>query len=126
MRERASSGFSKGYSLYIKVAAAMYIITGILLFLLAVITSKVEAEEVVARIGVLVIYLVSTAAGGYIIGKQKAQRRLLWGIFAGVVYFIIALAIGMALGAGLPADMVRFLTAMCICVAGGGIGGILS
>ena len=42
----------------------MYIISGLLLVLLALIVSRVEKEDAVAQVGVIVIYVLSCGIGG--------------------------------------------------------------
>lgn len=110
----------------IKTTLVMYIITGLLLILLAFIVSKVDKADMVARIGVIVIYVVSCMLGGYVIGKWKKRQKFLWGLFAGGIYAAILLAIGIIIGMGSFPEPVTALTTILVCMGSGMLGGMIS
>lgn len=110
----------------VKATLVMYIITGLLLVLLAFIVSKSEREETVARIGIIAIYVISCMLGGYIIGKIKKTRKFLWGLLAGSVYVTILLAVGIIVGMGTLPELVTALTSAAVCMAAGMLGGMIS
>lgn len=64
----------------------MYIISGLLLVLLAFIVSRVEKEDAVAQVGVIVIYVLSCGIGGFVLGKWKKRQKFLWGLLVGILY----------------------------------------
>lgn len=110
----------------IKTILVMYIITGLLLILLAFLASKVEKPDVVAHIGVIVIYVVSCMLGGYMIGKWKKRQKFLWGLLAGTVYVVILLAIGIIIGMGSLPNPIAALTTILVCMGSGMLGGMVS
>lgn len=73
----------------------MYIISGLLLVLLALIVSRVEKEDAVAQVGVIVIYVLSCGIGGFVLGKWKKRQKFLWGLLVGILY--VATLLGAAL-----------------------------
>lgn len=110
----------------IKAVLVMYIVTGLLLVLLAFVVSKAEKEEMIARIGVIAVYVISCVLGGYVMGKCKGTKKFLWGILAGVIYVVILLAIGVIIGMGSFPNPITALTATVICAASGMLGGMVS
>lgn len=59
----------------------MYIISGLLLVLLALIVSRVEKEDAVAQVGVIVIYVLSCGIGGFDPGKMEEKAEVFVGAF---------------------------------------------
>lgn len=110
----------------IKTILAMYIVTGLLLVVLAFIVSKAEKEEMVARIGVVAVYVISCMLGGFIIGKCKGKKKFVWGILVGAIYAAILIGIGVVIGMGTLPNLITGITAMAICVASGMLGGMIS
>ena len=72
----------------------------------------------------MVIYAVGSFIAGFGVGKLKKEKRLLWGICAGVVYFAAVLAISIISGGGIHADGGRLAGCVFICVAAGTIGAV--
>lgn len=110
----------------LKTLLVMYIVTGLLLIFLAFLVSKVEKEEMVARIGVIAIYVISCMLGGFIVGKMKKTRKYLWGILAGSAYVVILLAIGLIIGMGSLPEPVNAITTIGVCMGAGMLGGMIS
>ena len=49
----------------LKILLAMYLVSGLLLVILTVLVSRLEQEELVANVGVIVVYVVSCALGDF-------------------------------------------------------------
>lgn len=109
----------------VKVVLVMYIITGLLLVLLAFITEKSAREDMVVNIGVIVIYVVSSGIGGLILGKMRGVRKFLWGMLAGCIYFAIMAAVSLALSTQGEIDLIHMVTAFSICAGAGMAGGMI-
>ena len=60
-----------------------YVVTGILLLLLAMALYRLELNEKSVSAAVTAIYVLSTLAGGIVIGKLAKVRRFLWGLLLG-------------------------------------------
>ena len=110
----------------IKTLLMMYIITGLLLVLLAFIVSKVQKEDLVAQIGVIAIYVISCGFGGYVIGKWKKQQKFLWCLLAGVLYVAVLLVIALVIQKGDLPHPIAMGTTAAICAGAGMIGGMVS
>ena len=86
-----------------KVLLVMYILTGILLFILAAVLYKMELSEAAVNISIIISYIVVGFVGGFIIGKIKKSRKYLWGAVMGLLYFAVLLIVSLILKKGLDA-----------------------
>ena len=80
-----------------KVLLVMYILTGILLFILAAVLYKMELSEAAVNISIIISYIVVGFVGGFIIGKNKKSRKYLWGAVMGLLYFAVLLIVSLIL-----------------------------
>ncbi len=103
-----------------------YIITGILLLLLAFLMLKLDISNGVLSGGILVTYILSSFTGGFLLGKSTEQRRFLWGLGMGALYFIILLLISILTNSVMGMEAVRVITVMVICLVSGMLGGMIS
>ncbi len=104
----------------------MYIVTGALLFLLAFLLYKMELEENIVTIGIMVIYVISGLLGGIIIGKRMKTRRFLWGIVVGAAYFLVLMIGSILMNRGLTSDGLHVMMTLLMCMGAGMIGGMVS
>ena len=105
---------------------AMFIISGLLLLILALLLYKLELSESVIRVGIVVIYVVSGLFGGFLMGKIMREQKYLWGLAAGVIYFVVLfVASGMVKG-GFDIEPVKLATTLILCGASGMAGGMVS
>ena len=54
---------------------------------------KFDLSEKTVRIGILAVYIISTFAGGFAMGKMGKTRKFLRGFMLGMLYFLLLLAI---------------------------------
>lgn len=112
------------------VLAMMYVVSGVLLLGLAVLLYNFELSEETVRIGVIVIYITSGFAGGFLIGRWMQDKKYLWGLMAGGVYYLLLFALSLVIkqgmGEALTLDVVRMLTTLVICVVSSMAGGMIS
>lgn len=104
----------------------MYVITGLALLSLALVLLKLQPEETVINIGIMIIYVVSCLIGGLIAGRRMHTRKFFWGILMGAVYFLILLIGSLLLNRGIGSDSVHIITTLVMCMAAGMIGGMIS
>lgn len=110
----------------LKSLLASYIITGVLLMVLAMLLYRLELNEKTVSASIVAIYVLSTLAGGFIIGKLMKVRRFFWGLSLGVVYFALLLLITLGVYKGLNGDGANLLTTFLLCAGGGMAGGMIS
>lgn len=109
-----------------KVLLAMYIITGILLVILAALLYKLELSEAAVNIGIIVIYVLVGFLGGVLIGKIQGTRKYMWGALLGLSYFAVLLIVSLAVHKGLDSGIQHVLTTLVLCTASGAVGGMIS
>ena len=103
-----------------------WLATGVLLLLLALLLWKLNLKEGQISVGITVTYLLSCFVGGWFLGRKSLKRRFLFGLLAGVCYFVLLLAVSMiARPGGLP-QVREILTTLALCAGGGMAGGMVS
>ncbi len=109
-----------------KAAVATYVITGVLLLVLSFLLYKLRLSDSVVNVGIWIIYGLSNIAGGIIIGKLMKNKRLIWGMLIGALYFLLLLTVSLCTGGIGGVNWVKIAECMLICIMCGGAGGILS
>lgn len=110
----------------IKSIISAYIITGILLLLTAFLLYKMEPEQSLVSIGILVIYVLSCFLGGLIAGKSIKSRKFFWGMITGMLYFMLLLGASWITGGGIHSAAGQIVTTLLLCIGGGMLGGMLA
>ena len=103
-----------------------YIITGILLLVLAVLLYKLNLDKGKVTAGITGIYVVSAFAGGLLIGKLQKVRKFIWGLMLGILYFLLLVLVSFGVYHTLQGDVMQIVTTLVLCAAGGMLGGMLS
>ena len=110
----------------LKSLLASYIITGILLLILAFLVYKFELDEQVVVGGIVSIYIISTFMGGFIIGKLTEVKKFLWGMIIGTIYVLLLFAISYGLYREFNTNGLNTISTIILCVGGGTFGGMLA
>ncbi len=105
---------------------SMFIISGLLLLLLAFLLYRFELSEGIVKTGIIVIYVLSGVAGGFFMGRLRKEKKFLWGLLAGVLYFAILFLISLIVKGGFNMDWIKLMTTFILCAASGMIGGMIS
>lgn len=103
-----------------------YIITGLLLLLTAFLLYRLEPEQSLVSLGILVIYVFSSFLGGMLCGKKIGTRKFVWGLATGAVYFLFLFAASWMFGGGIQSEAGEIVTTMLLCLGGGMLGGMLA
>ena len=103
-----------------------YMVTGILLLLLAFLMLKVDLSGSILNGGILVTYVLSSFTGGFLLGKSAEQKRFLWGLGMGALYFIMLVLISVLTNSVMGMEASRVITVMVICLFSGMLGGMIS
>lgn len=108
----------------------MYAVSAILLFLLAILLYQMELTKEAVKIGVIVIYIASGFAGGFFAGRQMRDKKYLWGLLAGGLYYVILVLFSLLVKQGMEeaasVEPMRMLTTLLLCTVSGMAGGMLS
>lgn len=110
----------------LKSLLTSYILTAVSLLILALLLYKLELNEQKVTMGIVIIYVLSTFAGGFILGKLVRERRFFWGLMLGMIYFALLLIVSIAVNHSLQMGGTNLVTTMLLCVGGGMIGGMIS
>ena len=110
----------------LKALLFSYVVTGILLVLLAMLLYKFELNEKIVSGAIVGIYVVATLAGGMMIGRMAKMKRFLWGMGLGILYFGLLLLITLGVYRTLNGSGVNLMTTLILCAGGGMTGGMLS
>lgn len=110
----------------VKALLAAYVVTGILLIILALALYKFELNEGAVTAGVTAVYLISTFTGGLVVGKLAKVRRFLWGIVLGILYFALLLLVTVGIYRTFHGSSTEILMTFALCAGGGMAGGMIS
>lgn len=110
----------------VKALLAAYVVTGILLIILALALYKFELNEGAVTAGVTAVYLISTFTGGLVVGKLAKVRRFLWGIVLGILYFALLLLVTVGIYHTFHGSSTEILVTFALCAGGGMAGGMIS
>lgn len=110
----------------VKALLAAYVVTGILLIILALALYKFELNEGAVTAGVTAVYLISTFTGGLVVGKLAKVRRFLWGIVLGILYFALLLLVTVGIYRTFHGSSTEILVTFELCAGGGMAGGMIS
>lgn len=110
----------------LKILIITYIITGFLLLLLSFLMLKMDLSNAVLSGGIVFTYILSSFIGGLLLGKKAEQKRFLWGLGMGAVYFVILLLISVLGNTMAGIDTNSIFSSMLICLFSGMLGGMIS
>lgn len=110
----------------LKALLLSYIVTALLLFLLAGLLYKMNLGEKTVSAGIIAIYITSTLIGGIALGKMAKARRFLWGLCIGAGYFLLLLLITFGVYRTIDTTGMNLVTTFMLCAGGGMVGGMIS
>lgn len=109
-----------------KCMLAAYVLTAGLLLLLALLLYRFGLSEKVVSVCIIVIYIVVTFLAGLIAGKRAGEKKFLWGLAMGCIYFLILTAVSFAVNREVGSDIGNLVTVFLLCGGSGMLGGMIS
>jgi len=103
-----------------------YLISFLLISLAAFILFKSNLSASQMKPGIYAIYAIACLFGGFLTGRRLQEKRILWGIILGFIYFVVLLLLSFALTHTFPQLSAKTLITLCLCLIGGLIGAIIS
>lgn len=103
-----------------------YIISAILLSVLAFVLYKFRLPESQVNLGISGVYILSCFIGGFLAGKAMKSRRFFWGLVTGALYFGFLLFMSFLQDGGITGETVHIATVFAMCTLSGMAGGMLS
>lgn len=111
---------------FLKALMGGYIITVVLLLLLSLGLFKLDLANWIITAGIIVIYAVSCFLGGLYIAAGENNRKLLWGLAYGLLYYILLAVASLIISKGAPINTAEALRGFLVCIAAGLVGGFSS
>lgn len=103
-----------------------YLITTGLLLLLALMLYRFNLSEKIVSISIIAIYIIVTFLAGFLTGKREGNKKFLWGLLMGTLYFAILIVISLIVNHGMNEVSGNFFTVLVLCAGSGMLGGMLS
>lgn len=110
----------------VKTLLCSYVVTGILLLALTVLLYKAGISEENVNAGIILIYVISTFSGGFVLGKLTGRKKFLWGLMAGIIYYLLLLIISFGVYHTVQLEFPGAAAAFFLCAGGGMLGGMIS
>ena len=124
--EQAAGGVEIPAVFLLKCLLFSYIVTAVLLAVLAFLLYKLGLGEKLVSGAIIAIYVLATVLGGFIAGKRMKNRRFMWGLLVGAAYFVILAVVSAVFGQGAIQVGRSFFTTLVLCAGGGMLGGMMS
>lgn len=110
----------------VKATIAVAIVTVILLLIMAFMLFKFNLSDGFIMVGIYITYVVSCFVGGLIIGKVRGEKKYLWGMIVGLVFFVTLSLISLIVTGELYGSGMKAIGALVVCVLGGAVGGMIA
>ena len=78
------------------------------------------------NLGIILIYVIGTFSGGFVMGKLEGQKKFLWGFGTGVVYFVLLLLISFGMYREVSSGTGDLFLTFVLCTGGGMLGGMVA
>ncbi|WP_306480017.1 TIGR04086 family membrane protein [Mediterraneibacter sp.] len=111
---------------FVKSLLCGYIVTGLLLLILALMLYKFGLNEQNVNAGIVLIYVISTFSAGFVLGKLSGTKKFLWGLLAGMAYFLLLMLITLGIYHAFQGDVRNVLVTFLLCAGGGMLGGMIA
>ena len=117
---------SAGVIFMLKCLLFSYVLTGGLLFLLAFVLYRFGLQENIVNISIILIYVAVTFLSGLIVGKKAVNRRFVWGLLMGVIYFMVLAVVSLLVNRSVESVASDFVSVFLLCAGSGMLGGMVS
>ena len=107
-------------------SALSLLISGILIAIGAYFMLSGKMTGNTERIFVNAVRILSCFSGGFFCGRKNKKRGFLWGLLAGLLYFLVLMLLRPLAGASLLTDTFKIATVLITCLASGMLGGMCS
>lgn len=110
---------------FIKGLLAAYILSAIVILVLALIMFHWDVSEGVIRGGIIFTYVISCFVCGILVSRHHSGRKYVWGILAGGLYYLILLLVSMVCNHAIATNIPGIVPVLFFCLSGGMLGGML-
>ena len=109
----------------LKVLGGAYVLTALMLLLIAFAVYKLGISEKIVAIGIVLVYIVSCLVAGLLMGKLMKNKKFLWGLLMGALYFAVLFLLTGIVGKGFSEISSDIGTTLFLCLGSGMLGGML-
>ena len=109
-----------------KALILCYVVMLVCMLLTALAIWKLDLNAGVLKGTVIGLYVICSIAGGLFIGKMQKEKKFLWGLCIGCLFFLVLFLITVLSGDFSGKLGVHFVTAFIICALSGTLGGMLA
>ena len=102
-----------------------YILSAAALAVLAFMMYQWDVSDAVVRGGILFAYVLSCFISGMVVSRNHSQRRYLWGLLTGAIYFIILWVVSMIGNREAFTGLSGIFPTLALCLSGGMLGGMM-
>jgi len=110
----------------LKCLLLSYLLTTAFLLLLALLLYRFGLSEKIVSVSIIAIYIVVTFLAGFLTGKREGNRKFLWGLLMGSLYFLILIIVSLIVNHSLSGISGNFFTVLILCAGSGMLGGMVS
>lgn len=125
-KKRICDTYKNDLALWIFTLLGAYIITGVLLFILAFLVFQFRLGEPAVDIAIIAVYILTNFIAGFYMGKKKKVKKYLMGLGIGSAYFAVLVVVSLICNHGLQDFAGNFFTTLAVCAGAGTIGGMIS
>ena len=108
------------------ILGIMFLCSLLMLGILTLIIWKMDGGSNVLSVGVIVIYILSNALGGFLVGKMMGQQKFFWGVVIGAAYFLVLFLIGVGLMQTKVNGNMQIISGAMVCVISVMLGGMVA
>ena len=113
-------------SLLVKATFASFIVSAIMLLITSTLMLNVGISASIVSILVIITYIVSNFLSGFIMGTGMREKKFIWGVVSGAIYFILLFVLSVLIMGTKDFHLVSTIRTMAICVLSGMVGGMIS
>lgn len=110
----------------VKSLLVSYVLSALLLLIISFVMYKFDPPSAVISVGIVLTYIVSCFVGGFILGTAKREKRFLWGMVVGAIYFLIIFLVSIVFSKDIFGNMGSTIAVLAMCGLGGMLGGMIS
>ena len=112
--------------LLVKAVLLSFIVSAILLLITSALMLGSNMSASFVGIFVIAIYIIANFLSGLIMGKGMEQRKFLWGIVSGLMYFVVIFVLSIFVMSTKDFSLMATIRTLLICTISGMVGGMVS